>query len=293
MLDGVESPRDIAVTNGTLSNFVAVDGTTYTFAVAPSADGPVVVSVAAGAARDAAGGSSVAATSTVTRDTVSPTPGITTSAGATTLLSPIPFTVTFTEAVVGFTASDIAATNATVSNFVAASATTYTFDATPAADGSVVVSVLSGVAQDLAGNASTTGTASVNSLRTDAGMTSVVPDTTSFTTLGSDGLKTRDVRTGTGTGTAATSGSTATLFYTGWLASDGTSFDSARTTGSPAVFPLSGLIQGFREATVGMQPGGIRQVFIPAALGYGSAGSPPSIPADADLVFEIKLLATT
>jgi FKBP-type peptidyl-prolyl cis-trans isomerase len=102
-------------------------------------------------------------------------------------------------------------------------------------------------------------------------------------------LKFWDVQTGTGT--AVTSGSTITVFYTGWLL-DGTIFDSARTTGSPATFPLSNLIQGWQQGLLGMQPGGIRRLYIPSELAYGSTGS-GSVPPDADLVFEIKLVFTT
>jgi FKBP-type peptidyl-prolyl cis-trans isomerase len=105
-----------------------------------------------------------------------------------------------------------------------------------------------------------------------------------------DGLKIWDVQTGSGT--AVTSGSTVEVYYTGWLASNGTEFDSNRTGSSPATFQLSNLIEGWQEGLVGMQAGGIRRLFVPAALGYGSSGS-GSIPSNADLVFEIKLIAVT
>jgi FKBP-type peptidyl-prolyl cis-trans isomerase len=40
-----------------------------------------------------------------------------------------------------------------------------------------------------------------------------------------------------------------------------------------------------------MKVGGRRELVIPSALAYGSKGSPPTIPANATLVFVIDLLA--
>ncbi|WP_414618128.1 T9SS type A sorting domain-containing protein [Dyadobacter sp. 32] len=69
--------------------------------------------------------------------TISSSAGI---SGATTLDSPIPFTVTFSEAVTGFDAGDITPGNATISGF-SGSGTTYTFDLIPAAFGAVTVDI--------------------------------------------------------------------------------------------------------------------------------------------------------
>ena len=46
---------------------------------------------------------------------------------------------------------------------------------------------------------------------------------------------------------------------------------------------------GFREGLQGMAPGGIRRFLIPPELGYGSSGT-GSIPANATLIFEVKLV---
>src|SRR5690606_22330765 len=67
-------------------------------------------------------------------------------------------------------------------------------------------------------------------------------------------------------------------------------FDSSRTSPNPITFPLGGVIAGWQQGIPGMKVGGIRRLYIPAALAYGEAGSPPTIPSNADLVFEVKLL---
>ncbi len=87
-----------------------------------------------------------------TTDTTAPTVTLTTDELITNI-SPIPVTATFSESVTGFTDSD-AVTNGTVDNFLG-SGTTYTFDVTPAGEGTVTVDVAGGAAQDTAGNANT------------------------------------------------------------------------------------------------------------------------------------------
>ena len=55
---------DIMVTNGTKSNFVMVDGSTYTVDVTPTSNGPITVSVPENVAFDAAGNGNTAASTT-------------------------------------------------------------------------------------------------------------------------------------------------------------------------------------------------------------------------------------
>lgn len=76
--------------------------------------------------------------------------------------------------------------------------------------------------------------------------------------------------------------------YKGMLTADGTEFDS----GQAAQFPVGGVIRGFAQGLQLMQAGGSYRLCIPAALGYGAAGTGP-IPANADLVFEVDLLSFT
>ena len=124
---------------------------------------------------------------------------------------------------------------------------------------------------------------------TSAGLVATIPDLTDtrFVTQ-ADGLRIADVVEGDGT--AVKDGDTVNVFYTGFLASDGSVFDSNRTNATPAQFTTGGVIKGFAEGLIGLKPGGIRRLDIPAELGYGAAGSPPKIPANARLVFEIKLV---
>ncbi|MGE7485125.1 beta strand repeat-containing protein, partial [Pedobacter suwonensis] len=99
----------------------------------------------------------VASTANVLVDGVAPTVVISSTAGASggsTGTSPIPFTVTFSESITGFIAGDLTVGNATISGF-SGSGTTYTFNATPTANGAVTISVLANVAQDAAGNGNT------------------------------------------------------------------------------------------------------------------------------------------
>lgn len=92
-----------------------------------------------------------------------------------------------------------------------------------------------------------------------------------------------------GDGTAVTESSTVTVYYAGYL-TDGTEFDSTRAPSDPAEFALSGLITGWQDGLLGMRVGGVRRMYIPAALAYGDQDN-GAIPANSDLVFEVKLVA--
>lgn len=110
-----------------------------------------------------------------------------------------------------------------------------------------------------------------------------------------DGLKYVDIKQGTGT--ALTDGKTITANYTGWLASTCQKFDSSYDAHSgSAAAPISiqlatgSLIAGWVEGLVGMKPGGIRRLYIPAKLGYGNQAA-GSIPANSDLIFDVQLIS--
>ena len=95
-----------------------------------------------------------------------------------------------------------------------------------------------------------------------------------------------------GDGDVVAAGDTVTIHYTGVLASDGTEFDSSWSRGAAATFPLGTLIQGWQQGLEGVAVGSRVVLQVPSDLGYGTEGSPPTIPADADLVFVIDVLDT-
>jgi peptidylprolyl isomerase len=97
-----------------------------------------------------------------------------------------------------------------------------------------------------------------------------------------------------GTGPEAKAGGSVTVNYVGVLFHGGKVFDASWKRGEPSTFSLEPgkLIAGWTQGIPGMKVGGRRELVIPAALAYGAKGSPPTIPANAPLVFVIDLLGT-
>jgi len=71
--------------------------------------------------------------------------------------------------------------------------------------------------------------------------------------------------------------------------SNGEVFDSSVDRGPPAIFPVSGVIEGWTEALQMMRVGTKMEVEIPSHLAYGEAGN-RSIGPNETLFFEIELL---
>jgi FKBP-type peptidyl-prolyl cis-trans isomerase FkpA len=95
-----------------------------------------------------------------------------------------------------------------------------------------------------------------------------------------------------GNGKEAKAGDMVVVHYAGWL-KDGTKFDSSLDRKIPFEFKLGAglVIKGWEEGVAGMRIGGKRKLIIPSQLAYGKEGRPPVIPPDAELTFEVELLA--
>ena len=115
----------------------------------------------------------------------------------------------------------------------------------------------------------------------------------------SDGLQEIDVKVGCGA--AVQVGQTVIVEYTGWVQGSGKLFDSSfehqpsdcnGTVTDTCGFALSqgSVIQGWVEGVTGMKVGGTRRLIIPPALAYGAQGSPPAVPPNATLIFDITVI---
>ena len=107
------------------------------------------------------------------------------------------------------------------------------------------------------------------------------------------GLQYADVKVGDGA--SPVPGDTVRVHYTGWLEAFESSkkFDSSYDRRSPLVFKagVGQVIKGWDEALLtDMKVGTIRQVIIPAGLGYGARGAGGVIPPNATLYFKMELV---
>lgn len=93
-----------------------------------------------------------------------------------------------------------------------------------------------------------------------------------------------------GTGKQPTMQDTVKLHYHGTLV-DGTVFDSSVERGSPATFPMGGVIKGFSGGLTKVKVGGKIRIHIPSELGYGNNPRPGGKIKPGDtLIFECELL---
>lgn len=107
-------------------------------------------------------------------------------------------------------------------------------------------------------------------------------------TAQSDPSGLRYVITTAGTGAKPKISNTVTVKYVGKLMSNGTIFDQA--TANSVNFPLANLIQGWQIGFQLLPKGSKATLYVPSGLGYGTRGSPPAIPANANLIFDVELI---
>jgi hypothetical protein len=100
-----------------------------------------------------------------------------------------------------------------------------------------------------------------------------------------------EVKPGTGDEvTAATSGKTLIVNYSGWL-TNGQMFDQNISSTKPFsfVYGKGSVIPGWEQGIFGMKVGGERLLIVPPAVGYGATGQGP-IPGNSVLIFDVKLI---
>lgn len=92
-----------------------------------------------------------------------------------------------------------------------------------------------------------------------------------------------------GSGASPTPSDIVKVHYHGTLR-DGTVFDSSVDRGTPAEFPLKGVIPCWTEGVQKMKVGGKARLVCPATTAYGDRGAPPTIKPGAALAFDVELL---
>ncbi|OAQ38844.1 hypothetical protein A5893_12425 [Pedobacter psychrophilus] len=168
---------------------------------------------------------------------------ISSSANNPTSTSPIPVTVTFSQAVTGFISSDVVLTNGTIGNF-AGSGNTFTFDVIPTASGDVKIDLPANSAVDVNNTGNTVATQFVINYQPAPTITSFSPSTAyvgSLLTITGSGLLNPTAISISGVNAIPISNNGTTLVA---MVMPGT------TTGSVSVTTLSGTATGSGNLTV-------------------------------------------
>ncbi|MCX5786323.1 MAG: FKBP-type peptidyl-prolyl cis-trans isomerase [Elusimicrobia bacterium] len=92
-----------------------------------------------------------------------------------------------------------------------------------------------------------------------------------------------------GTGAAPKATDMVKVHYHGTFP-DGKVFDSSVDRGTPAEFPLNGVIPCWTEGVQKMKVGGKAKLICPSDTAYGDQGAGGAIPGGATLVFDVQLL---
>jgi len=104
------------------------------------------------------------------------------------------------------------------------------------------------------------------------------------------GLQYKEVTAGKGD--VPTTGDKVKVHYRGTLI-DGTEFDSSYKRGTPATFPVTGVIKGWIEALQLMNVGDKFELAIPSELAYGKRGSGAKIVINSHSLYKTSLCAVT
>lgn len=112
-----------------------------------------------------------------------------------------------------------------------------------------------------------------------------------ITKAGDRGVLKRVVQEGEGT-EVPSAGCTVTVHYTGYLL-DGTKFDSSKDRNEPFEFCLGkkSVIKAWEIGIATMKKGEVCVLTCAPEYAYGAAGSPPKIPPNATLKFEIEMIS--
>jgi peptidylprolyl isomerase len=86
---------------------------------------------------------------------------------------------------------------------------------------------------------------------------------------------------------------TVSVCYMGVNGRDGRVFDSAYERGSPAEFPLDGVVPGFQKAIAGQKVGSTVGVAMTSADGYPDGQPSAGIQKGDSLIFAIKILSAS
>ncbi|MGH3580671.1 MAG: FKBP-type peptidyl-prolyl cis-trans isomerase [Mycobacterium sp.] len=96
-----------------------------------------------------------------------------------------------------------------------------------------------------------------------------------------------------GDGPVVSPTATVLVCYMGVNGRDGSVFDSSYERGTPADFPLDGVVPGFQKAIAGQKVGSTVAVAMASADGYPNGQPAAGIQAGDSLVFAIKILDAT
>jgi len=152
---------DIAVSNGAVSDYVAVDDKTFTAKITPTGGGDIAINIAAGVAQDIGTNDNLAASQVVTIfDDTPPTVDIQGEPVTVNGVTSYVVTFQFSEAVTGFSAGDVNVGNGSLSH-LEGGPQTYTATITPTGTGNITIDVAADVAQDAAGNGDAAATQAV------------------------------------------------------------------------------------------------------------------------------------